>query len=72
MKKTGWWRVFLKNIIPSLKIRQIIRNRIQRLNIKTYSPPKLEELEKKEIYNKYFKNDVQDLEKLLNKKMCWD
>jgi len=72
MKKTGWWRVVLKNSIPSLKIRQIIKNRIQRANIKTYSPSKLEEIEKKEIYNTYFKNDVQNLEKLLDKKMSWD
>ena len=72
MKKTGWWRVVLKNSIPSLKIRQIIKNRIQRANIKTYSPPKLDNIEKNEIYNTYFKNDVQSLEKLLDKKMYWD
>ena len=72
MKKTGWWRVVLKNIIPSLKIRQIIKNKIQRANIRTYSPPKLSEREKKEIYNTYFKNEVKELEKLLNKKMYWN
>ena len=72
MKKTGWWRVVVKKSIPSLKIRQIIKNRIQRVNTKTYFPPKLEAIEKKEIYNNYFKSDIQNLEKLLDKKMYWD
>ena len=30
LKKHGWWRMCLKNIIPSLKIRQIIKNNIQK------------------------------------------
>jgi len=72
MKKTGWWRIIIKNSIPSLKIRQIIKNRIQRANTIIHTPPKLDDSEKKEIYNTYFKNDVKDLEKLLNKKMYWD
>jgi len=72
MKKTGWWRVVIKNIIPSLKIRQIIKNKIQRANISTFTPPKLTEQEKKELFNNYFKKDVENLELLLNQKMNWN
>ena len=72
MKKTGWWRVVIKSFIPSLKIRQIIKNRIQMANISTFSPPKLSKKEKQHIYNSYFKEDVQQLEKLLSMQMNWD
>ena len=72
MKKTGWWRVIIKNMIPSLKVRQIIKNRIQRANISTFTPSKLLEQERNEIFNTYFKKDVESLELLLNKKMNWN
>jgi hypothetical protein len=67
MKQKGWWRVFLKKIIPSLKIRQIIKNRIQNWNIRIYSPPKLSQLDRISIYNSYFKEDINNLERLLNR-----
>ena len=72
MNKTGWWRVIIKNMIPSLKVRQIIKNRIQRANISTFTPSKLLEQERNEIFNTYFKKDVENLELLLNKKMNWN
>ena len=72
MKKTGWWRVLIKRMIPSLKIRQIIKNRIQRANITTFTPSKLSSLEKKELFNLFFKDDVDKLELLLNKRMNWN
>jgi hypothetical protein len=72
MKKTGWWRVLIKRMIPSLKIRQIIKNRIQRANITTFTPSKLSSLEKKELFNLFFKDDVGKLELLLNKRMNWN
>ena len=71
MKKTGWWRVLIKSMIPSLKIRQIIKNRIQRANITNFTPSKLSSLEKTELFDLFFKNEVDDLELLLNKKMNW-
>ena len=72
MKKSGWWRQMVKALIPSLKVRQIIKNRIQRANLKTYTPPVLDKEEKEEIYNTYFRSDVKKLEVLLNKRMYWD
>ena len=67
MKKTGWWRVLLKKMIPSLKIRQIIKNRIQRANISVFNPPKLTQIQRHNIYNSYFSRDVHDLSVLLNR-----
>ena len=72
MKKTGWWRVLIKSMIPSLKIRQIIKNRIQRANITNFTPSKLSSLEKRELFNLFFKDDVGELELLLNKRMNWN
>jgi len=72
MKKTGWWRRLLKQIIPSLKVRQIIKNRIQRLNISTFVPVKLSPSQRSVIYKTYFKQDIESLEILLGKKMFWD
>ena len=36
MKKKGWWRKVLKFIFPSIQIRQIIRNQVQRANLKEF------------------------------------
>ena len=49
--------MLIKRMIPSLKIRQIIKNRIQRLNITTFTPSKLSSLEKKELFNLFFKDE---------------
>ena len=69
IKRGGWWRVLLKKMIPSLKIRQIIKNRVQRLNISVFSPPKLSHLDRKKIYNLYFRHDIRNLEGILNRDM---
>ena len=67
MKKSGWWRVFIKRVIPSLKIRQIIRNNIQRANISTSTPPRLGQLERQRVYNSYFRDDIHNLEEILDR-----
>ena len=72
MKKTGWWRTLIKQIIPSLKIRQIMKNRIQRANISAFNQPQISQVERQNIYNSYFKQDVHNLEELLKRKMYWD
>ena len=72
MKKTGWWRRVLKSIIPSLKIRQIIKNRIQRANIRTFKPVELEVAFRKELYNKFYAKNVKNLEELIERKMNWN
>ena len=69
IKRGGWWRVLLKKMIPSLKIRQIIKNRVQRLNISVFSPPQLSHLDRKKIYNLYFRHDIRNLEGILNRDM---
>ena len=71
MNKRGWWRTVIKNLIPSHKLRQIVRNSILRANIREYSPPKLSQTNKKAIFEEYFKSDVDELEKLIKRKMNW-
>lgn len=71
MKKKAWWRSILKFMIPSVQLRQIIRNRIQRLNIKQFKAEKITLELKSELYNKYFKSSVLHFENLSNKKMNW-
>ena len=72
MKASGWWRVLLKIIIPSLKQRQIIKNRIQRINITKFTPDVLQEDLKKEIFCKYFAKDTQKIEDILKREMSWE
>ena len=67
MKKTGWWRVLLKTIIPSLKIRQIIKNRIQRANLRVFTPKRIIQVQREKIYTSYFKDDIRNLEQLLDR-----
>lgn len=71
MKSKSWFRKILKNLIPSIKIRQIIRNKIQRLNNTTFKHPILDANVKMMLYNKYFKEDIKQLERILNKRMNW-
>ena len=72
MKKRGWWRILLKKMVPSLKIRQIIKNRIQRANISTFTPEKLSVIQRKIMYDTYFKEDIADIEDIIGRKMYWD
>ena len=69
MNKKGLWRKVLKFLIPSIQIRQIIRNKIQRANISSFTPKKLDDTFKIDLYNKYFKEDILKFEKLINKKV---
>lgn len=71
MKKKGWWRSILKFMISSVQLRQIIRNRIQRANIKEFKAEKITLELRSELYNKYFKSSVVKFENLSNKKMNW-
>lgn len=71
MQKKGWWRKVLKFMIPSMQSRQIIRNKIQRANLKELYKEKLSKELKTDLYNEYFKEDIIKFEKLTNKKLSW-
>ena len=71
MNKRGWWRDVIKFMIPSVQLRQIIRNRIQRINIIEFKAQQLSQEVKSNLLEKYFRKDISDLEKTLNKKMNW-
>ena len=71
MKKKGWWRTVLKFLVPSVQLRQIIRNKVQRVNLKEFQKEKLSEKLKTDLYNEYFKEDIIKFEKLTNKKLSW-
>lgn len=71
MKKKGWWRKVLKFIFPSIQMRQIIRNQVQRANLKEFQKEKLSARLKTDLYNEYFKEDIIKFEKLTNKKLSW-
>ena len=64
------FRKFFKKIIP-YNIRQIIKNKIRNFNKQDVNYTPLNLKLKKEIFDVYFKEDVFQLEKLLNKKMDW-
>ncbi|MDC0204191.1 sulfotransferase domain-containing protein [Flavobacteriales bacterium] len=71
LQKPGWWRSIIKALIPSLKFRQIIKNRIQRASIRPFIPPPLNAVQREEIYQRYFIEEINKLEQLLNRKMNW-
>ena len=71
MNNGGWWRDVIKFMIPYAQLRQIIRNRIQRINIIEFKAPQLSQNLKSELLEKYFKKDILNLERMLNKKMNW-
>ena len=71
MKKQGWWRTIIKWFVPSVQLRQIIRNRIQRLNIEEYKAEKLSKELKRQLFYSYFKENIDKFERLTNKKMNW-
>ena len=72
LQKTGWWRSIIKEIVPSLKFRQIIKNKMQRASIRPFVPPPLTTSQRKYIYNLYFKKEIKKLEELLNREMNWE
>jgi hypothetical protein len=71
MKKRGWWRKVIKFMVPSMQLRQVIRNRIQRINITEFKAQQLSREVKSDILEKYFREDISNLERIINKKMNW-
>ena len=71
LKSSGWWRSIIKALIPSLKFRQILKNKIQRASIISFTPKPLNTVQKEEIYQLYFVEEINKLEQLLNRKMNW-
>ena len=71
MKKRGWWRKVIKFMVPSMQLRQIIRNKIQRINITEFKAQQLDSEVKSDVLAKYFKEDISNLERIINKKMNW-
>ena len=71
MQKSGFWRKIIRKSIYSLKWRQIIKNRIHRLNIISFTPEPLTKDIRKRIYKDYFQQDIKKLENILKKKMNW-
>ena len=65
MKKDFLLKRIIKKIIPSLSIRQKIRNKIHASNNKTFSKTPLLEEERQFCYSHYFKNDIELLEETL-------
>lgn len=64
------FRKFFKKILP-YNFRQIIKNKIRNFNKQDFNYTPLNLKLKKKIFDVYFKEDVFQLEKLLNKKMDW-
>ena len=65
------FRKFFKKIIP-YNIRQIIKNKIRNFNKQDVNYTPLSSDLKSELFDTYFKEDVSNLENLLNKKMDWN
>ena len=66
MTKKSIIRMLLKYLIPSLSLRQRIKNKIHERNNKAVLKPTLTTEDRLFYYNNYFKNDIIELEKLLN------
>ena len=66
MTKKSIIRTLLKYLIPSLSLRQRIKNKIHERNNKAAVKPILTIEERLFCYNNYFKNDIINLEELLN------
>ena len=71
MKKKSWYRKIIKYLIPSFTTRQILRNKIHKLNNTSFQPKQLSDDSKFRILDKYFKKDIVKLEIILNKDMNW-
>ena len=62
---------FFKFLIPSILLRRKIRNTIQALNNKPIKKDSLDKRVKKIIFEKYFKQDVNSLEELLDRDLSF-
>ena len=71
MNKRGWFREVIKFMVPSKPLRQIINNKIQRMNIKESESQQLSRELRSDILKNYFREDISNLERIINKKMNW-
>ena len=66
MAQKSFFRTLLKFMIPSLEFRQRIRNKIHGKNNRVSSKNSLTQTERDFCYHHYFKDDINELEKMLN------
>ena len=66
MKRKSLFREVLKFFIPSLELRQRIRNRLHDRNNRIISKEPLSKEEREFCYRTYFSDEICDLEKILN------
>jgi hypothetical protein len=71
MNKRGWFREVIKFMVPSKPLRQIINNKIQRMNNKEFEYQQLSRELRSDILKNYFREDISNLERIINKKMNW-
>ena len=57
-------------LLPSQLI-QIVKNKIQRANISSFTPKPFPLDKRKEIFDKYFSGDVITFEHTINREMNW-
>ena len=69
MKSKGFWRQLIKRMVPNAQTRQIIRNKIQRVNIKEIKSSPLPDSLKSYLYDKYFRDNIETFEKLTKMKL---
>ena len=55
-----------KWLVPSFAIRQKLRNYVQALNNKSIEKKPLSKIDRKNCYQRYFKQEIQSLEDLLS------
>lgn len=66
IKKPSMIKKIAKWLVPSFAIRQKLRNYIQALNNKSIDKKPLSEIDRKNCYQRYFRQEVQSLEDLLS------
>jgi len=66
LKKSSTIKKVAKWLVPSFVIRQKLRNYIQALNNKSIDKKNLSEIDRKNCYQRFFKQEIQSLEDLLS------
>ena len=66
IKKPSIIKKLAKWLVPSFAIRQKLRNYVQALNNKSIEKKPLSEIDRKNCYQRYFKQEIQSLEDLLS------
>jgi len=66
IKKPSMIKKLAKWLVPSFAIRQELRNYVQALNNKSIEKKPLPEIDRKNCYQRYFKQEIQSLEDLLS------